>query len=435
MSHISSRRSRVDMSSDTVFLAAAEGIGRHIVADAIRQEGVCGWVGAVANPTPAWRAQYRALDPVVYDGTAGVGLFLAHLGAVVDDPAARATAVGAFRHAVSRARALPPARRGGLHVGALGVAWAAACGAALLDNDELGASARALTAETVPSVAGGRHHDVDRGTAGSIVGLLGLADAFDDRTLVDAAVVAGDALIDEATVTRHGWSWADPDRRGRAHLCGLSHGAGGIGWALLELFAVTEEERFRAAALAAFAYERSWLDVDSGTWPDLRIAGQRRGASRPTSPPTVGTWCAGEAGIALTRLRALEVLGAEAFAHDAALALETTQRELAAALAGDIEDLTLCHGMAGVADALLCGAAALGGRWHDMATLGAELGQLAVERYHDTGDDWPCGPAGGTSPCLFRGLSGIGWWLLRLHDGTIPSPLLLPMLTPAYIRA
>jgi len=42
-------------------------------------------------------------------------------------------------------------------------------------------------------------------------------------------------------------------------------------------------------------------------------------------------------------------------------------------------------------------------------------------------DDWPCGPAGGTSPGLFRGLSGIAWWLLRLHDATIPSPLTMPV--------
>jgi hypothetical protein len=27
------------------------------------------------------------------------------------------------------------------------------------------------------------------------------------------------------------------------------------------------------------------------------------------------------------------------------------------------------------------------------------------------------------TPGLFLGLSGIGWWLLRLHDEEIPSPL------------
>jgi hypothetical protein len=53
----------------------------------------------------------------------------------------------------------------------------------------------------------------------------------------------------------------------------------------------------------------------------------------------------------------------------------------------------------------------------------AELGEVALERYDPGGPDWPSGAAGGTTPSLFRGLSGIGWWFLRLHDDRVPSPL------------
>jgi lantibiotic modifying enzyme len=418
------------MSSDDAFSAAAETIGRRIVAEAVWHNGVCSWVGAVAEPMPPWRAQYRALDPVLYDGTAGVGLFLARLAAVTGDAAVRRTATGALRHAVSRARVLPPAGRDGFHAGSLGIAWAAVRGATLLDEEELRTSARTLPTAARPPSAPDRAHDVVTGSAGTIIALLALAEAFDDGALVDDAIATGDELIRAATVTRHGWSWASPSRRHRAHLCGLSHGAAGIGWALLELAAATEDERCRAAALGAFAYERSWLDAGSGTWPDLRIGGQRRGADRALPPPTVGTWCSGEGGIALTRLRAIEVLGPGAHAHDAEVALEATRRLVAGALPYEIEDLSLCHGAAGAADVLLCGAAALGGRWVEAADVATHLGRVALERHGTPAEAWPCATTGGTPPGLFRGLSGIGWWFLRLHHRAIDSPLTMPLLTP-----
>ncbi|MGH2969196.1 MAG: hypothetical protein ACRDK0_09045, partial [Solirubrobacteraceae bacterium] len=53
--------------------------------------------------------------------------------------------------------------------------------------------------------------------------------------------------------------------------------------------------------------------------------------------------------------------------------------------------------------------------------------RVALERHAATGDGWPCGAAGGTTPGLMRGLSGIAWWFLRLHDDRTPSPLTLPL--------
>ena len=115
------------------------------------------------------------------------------------------------------------------------------------------------------------------------------------------------------------------------------------------------------------------------------------------------------------------MLGPEAL-QDAEVALEATRRDLAGALPHEIEDLTLCHGAAGAADVLLCGAAALGEGWRDAAGLATNSGTwrssattprarvaLRRGRRHDAG--------------LFRGLSGIAWWFLRLHDRAIASPL------------
>lgn len=384
------------MSSDEVFLETAASIGRGIVADAVWHDGRCNWIGAVAEPAMPQRAELRALGADLYGGTAGVGLFLAQLSAVTGDPAARRTALGALRHA---ARSAVP--RDGFHSGSLGIAWAAEQAGSLLGEEELHARARTLLRSARPAGARPRRSDVGMGAAGAVLALLALGRVSD-------AVTTGERILDLARVTRHGWSWAP------GHLCGLSHGAGGIAVALLQLFAATGDDRFRAAAEGAFAYERSWLDDASGTWPDLRIPGQRRGSILPAT--TTGTWCQGEAGIALSRLHAHELLEDGEHRHDAELALDTTRRHLAAAVPHEIDDLSLCHGAAGAADVLLSS-----GR----PELATELGRAAIARYADA-NDWPCGTTAGTTPSLFLGLSGIGWLFLRLHEPAIPSPLVLP---------
>jgi lantibiotic modifying enzyme len=403
------------MSSDRAFLAAAAAIGQRIVGDAVWHDGRCTWMGATTDRTLRWRLKYRALGPRVYEGTAGVGLFLAQLAAVTGEASARRAALGALRHALERAPSLPPADRDGLYAGVVGVALAAARVAAWLDEPELDAHARALMADAALPQGPRRCPDIVMGSAGTVIGCLALAEACDDAALVRRAVAAGDELLGRATVTPHGWSWASPGRRSPHHLCGIAHGASGIGWALLELFAATGDERFRTGAAGAFAYERSWLNTTSGTWPDLRIAGQRRGRSQTDGSATTGTWCRGEAGIAQTRLRAVALSGGEAERRDATFALATTRRHVAGLLAHEIEDLSLCHGATGSADVLLT--------VDERSPDAAALGQLVLERYVDGGEPWPYGVPGGVTPGLFLGLSGIGWWLLRLHDARIPSPL------------
>ena len=75
------------MSSDSAFLDASASIAHGIVADAVWHDGRCNWTGAVVDPAVPWRFEVRALEPDLYDGAAGVGLFLAQLAAVTGDAA------------------------------------------------------------------------------------------------------------------------------------------------------------------------------------------------------------------------------------------------------------------------------------------------------------------------------------------------------------
>lgn len=389
------------------FLDGAVAIGRRIVTDAVWSDGRCSWVGAATDPGSRAKPEFRPVGPRLYDGTAGIGLFLAQLAATTGEAPFRRTAAGALRHAAERGTALPPHDRDGLHSGTLGIAWATALASSLLDDDELRAGAREVLEGAAPVAEDRRSPDLELGAAGAIVALLALAGALDEPDLVARAAETGDALLGAATVTRRGWSWADPTRPAQRHLCGLAHGASGIASALLELFAVTGAERFRAAALGAFDYERSWLDERRGRWPDLR-------AGVPDAWRTA-TWCYGEAGIALSRLRAKQLLGDGSFCLDADISLATTHHHLATHVPYAYDDLSLCHGLGGAAFAVLAAGD---------ADLPRALADAALER-HGTREDWPCGPIG-TTPSLFDGLSGIGWLLLCVHNPQIPSPLVHP---------
>ena len=82
------------MSSDGRFLDAAASIGRSIVADAVWHDGRCSWMGAVTGPSGSTAAEYHALGPSLYGGTAGVGLFHAQLANATGDGSFQRTAVG-----------------------------------------------------------------------------------------------------------------------------------------------------------------------------------------------------------------------------------------------------------------------------------------------------------------------------------------------------
>ena len=277
------------MCSEALETAAAA--GRELTAGAVWHDGRCNWIGATSEAV----GTYRVLGPTLYKGTAGVGLFLAHLARVTGEPEPRTAAVGALRHALALAARRPEP---GFHVGTAGVAWAAVGAAALLDAPELHDGARALVDEAATGPP-----DVLIGTAGTVLGLLALAGPLQDPNLVERAAAAGDELLAGAVEQRDGWSWATPDRGSRRHLYGLAHGSSGIAWALAELFAATGDARFRTGAERGFAYERAWLDERTGRWARERLHGSHLSAT--------GTWCHGEAGLAFTRARAATLLGSE----------------------------------------------------------------------------------------------------------------------------
>ena len=340
----------------------AEGIGHRLSGTAIWHEGRCSWMGAEPLERPdgntAAPVTYRSLPPDLYFGTSGVGLFLAELHAVTGDLAARRTALGALRHALSRVDVVPSAARLGLFSGWLGIAFAAARVGTLLEEGELLERARELVERSTRARVDERAYDLISGRAGGIAALLALDRILGDGAILELAARLGDELLATAEGGPGGYSWRAPEPRGHRNLTGFSHGTAGVGYALLELSHAVGDRRYRNTAEHAFAYERHWFSPETGNWPDFREDRPRGRGRQPLPFQTL--WCHGAPGIAFARLRAYELLRDDICRAEATIALRTTAKRVRFSLQAGTENFSLCHGLAGNADALLYGADVLG---------------------------------------------------------------------------
>jgi lantibiotic modifying enzyme len=222
------------------------------------------------------------------------------------------------------------------------------------------------------------------------------------------AVRHGDLLIEEAERSDVGWSWHTI--AGGSGQTGFSHGAAGVAWALLELWQVTSEVRFRCAAMEGFRFERACFDAERRRWADFREG----------EPRYESVWCHGSAGIGLARLRAWEILGDPELLAEARIALA----DVCATLIG-LDNFSQCHGTAGCADVLLEGARITA----DASYLSAaeEAARHGIERFDRTGRLWPGGMIRATqTPDLMWGTAGIAWFYLRMADAGKTPTVLLP---------
>ena len=212
-------------------------------------------------------------------------------------------------------------------------------------------------------------------------------------------MLCGEHLLKMRTPTPGAWRHVAP-------LVGFSHGASGIGLALLRLHAAAPDRRFAGAAMEGFAYEQALLSPELSNWAHLHEEGTR---------VTKASWCHGASGVVLARLASLSLAGKE---EDVALLrsdIESGLRQMADA-AGNASDGSLCCGEMGRVETLLCA--------------GRRLGRPELEdqtRHRASGvAAGLCLP--GTRPFLpgfFQGSAGIGYGLLRLAaPSRLPSILL-----------
>lgn len=408
---------------------AALRIGRRIASRARWAGDACTW--SVMTPDrsrPGSRAAVEAeASGAVYEGTAGIALFLAELAAASGDAEVRRAALGAVEHALRSGDTLPPTSFG-FHAGRVGIAYAAMRAGELLELPELYPRAEALLRPLAGREGEDAGLDVIGGAGGAIPALLHLAERVDRGLATGIARALGERLLDAAVRGPDGFSWATMASSSIRDLCGYAHGAAGMGQGLLELYAATGDGRYRYGAEQAFLYEQAFFGEAVSNWPDLRHTelGEYQYEGRleelrerlrtegllPAAPRRYMTaWCHGAPGIGLARLRAWAVLGDPRYLAEARAAFAPS----AASLEEKAMNFSLCHGAFGNAETLLEGARLLG----EPALLAPvlERAREGVRLHEADGAEkpWPCGTLGGVSdPGLLLGEAGIGHFLLRL---------------------
>lgn len=403
----------------SAYLDAAARIGSRLCESAIWDGSRCTWFGASMEKVgETWRQSRRTFGGDPYAGTSGVALFLAQLHHFLPSHDLRRAVLGAIEQALDpSSHDDPQMQSGSLYSGQFGIGFCVAEAGRLIEDE--GVVARGLQVVRANSEGDETSFDIVAGSAGRIGALVRLYRHFGHEWLLDAANNAARHLIRTAHRGDRGWSWGFGGTKYVANdLTGYSHGTAGVALALLELRAVTGEDALESAADEAIRYERSWFSAEQQNWPDFR----RMPEQKPNDPFAYGyAWCHGAPGIGMSRLRAYQLTGREELKDEALTAIRSTQRsELALATS---YSFGLCHGAAGNAELFLQASEILGdSAWLEIAD---SIARKGIDDFGEGSQPWPSGlDQTGEAPGLMLGLSGVGYFYLRMHGpAAVPSVL------------
>jgi type 2 lantibiotic biosynthesis protein LanM len=356
------------------------------------------------------------IGPDLYNGTAGIALFLAYLDTIVPRPH--------FRQAAERALSYSLLHRDRKSIGAFqgqaGLVYLLIHLYHLWKDPAFVKLACDLSAEVTSELSSDRDFDVLNGVAGIIPVMIGLSQIAPGEGLPCAHSCA-EHLLRHAERDGHCWSWPlKQPGEAKANLTGFAHGAGGIGWALIALGSLTARSDYIEAGRTAFAYEATHFDEDEMDWYDLRTRARGIGMNQ-RGHHFANAWCNGAAGIGLSRIASWSLLGKsdDALLKDAYLALRATLRNF-----HTVSNDTLCHGKAGNAEFFLRFALL---KEEPAYQIEANVQAQIQWQHFEKARNWIFGGANvAVFPGLMLGLAGFGMHFLRVaYPERISSPLLL----------
>jgi type 2 lantibiotic biosynthesis protein LanM len=398
-------------------LTAACTIGDRLNFLAVRGEEDVSWIGLSFLGERHWSLISLGVD--LYNGLPGIILFLAYLGKTTKEEKYTNLARAAFITMRSQMEELQSdLKRIGAFGGWGGIIYTLTHLGVLWNQPELMTEAEKIVKYLTDLIEEDTQFDIINGAAGCMSSLLALYKCKPNNDILAVAMKCGDRLIACAERMAHGvgWTWKD-EMFEEKPLTGFSHGAAGIAMSLLELAAVTGEQRFATTAIAAIEYERSNFLPQEGNWLDLRNFADTVLADKDKQTACGNAWCHGAPGIGLARLRSLPYLDNPTIRAEIDTALRTTIAK------GFGNNHSLCHGDLGNLELLLQASLTLDQfQWQPQVD---RFSAMILESIYQHG--WLCGvPLGVETPGLMTGLAGIGYELLRLAEpDLVPSVLVL----------
>jgi type 2 lantibiotic biosynthesis protein LanM len=399
--------------SKQIFIAEADRIADELYRYAIRRGSSAAWIG-LDWLGDAEVFQLVCLGQSLYNGNPGIAVFLGAHAATRSSSSSAELALAAVAQIRKNLRGRNAARV----ARSLGVGGAAGLGSivyalcvlskCLNDGDLLADARKIADLFTDELIVADKQLDVIGGSAGGILSLLRLYRDTQSEDVLKRAIKCGEHLMAQPRIGPEGRrSWVGQGFGSQA-LNGMSHGAAGFAYALASLAAASGRVEFGKAAEECIAFEDSSYNPERKNWPDLRD---------PAGPAWSCQWCHGAPGIGLARL---------ATGRSARIDAKVLDVDIRNAVAG----VQSCSS-AGV-DTLCCGAlgsieffceAARSLERSDLRDIAAQRLKAVLDQAAATGDyRWNSGKRQ-FNVGLFRGLSGVGYTLLRQIDLSLPNIL------------
>ncbi|MBW4509335.1 MAG: type 2 lantipeptide synthetase LanM family protein [Scytonematopsis contorta HA4267-MV1] len=387
------------------------------IATELQQHAIHANDGSISWISPTYRPntqgfQLCSLGSNLYDGSSGVALFLAALAKITAVPQWYDLALRTLQpmrkilNDSDLDKVTKLTRQLGISgaTGLASIAYALMQISQLLQEPELLKDALFAASLITPElIATDQTFDIMGGAAGTILGLL----ASPAPTFLELAVICGEHLLkNQTSIDKRPKAWKNKTGK---QLTGFSQGAAGIAYALLRLFAVTQDFRFLDAAHEAIAYEQSVFSAKAENWPDFRSEGLDFQVS----------WAHGAAGIGLGRLGGLSILDTPEIRQEITIALQTTQKF---AVWGVDH---LCWGSLGRIETLLVAAKTL--KQPEILDFVNQATSQLVAQAQAQGRFTLFADLKHSvyNPGFFHGTTGIGYELLRIaYPNVLPSVLL-----------
>jgi type 2 lantibiotic biosynthesis protein LanM len=351
------------------------------------------WLSIISQPNTQ-TYQFGPLGPALFDGLAGIALFMAALESVNPGGGFRQLAIGTLapiRRALNSCEKLLSRKsKNSLQNPRLGLTGLGSIIYALTRVGQLlGEEAPLEIARAAASLINPDSFDADssvdvfNGRAGAILGLLSLYEMREDSFLLDTAIRFGHTLSESNASCANG--------------VGFAAGPAGLAYALCRLYTVTSEQCFLNSA-------QELMPVDCF---------DEKRDSRDVS------WRAGSSGVGLAWLHTLALLD-NGRAHS--MLQTAVGRCLSASLSGPDQ---VCSGIAGRLDFLV--EASERGYGACLLTAARKQAGWCIHRAKRNSGFYPHPhlPAGAFLPGFYEGLAGIGYEFLRVaFPGKLPSVLL-----------
>lgn len=389
------------------------------------------WLGLAPVNDKRWVLQPANED--VYSGRPGIGLFLLEAAQALQNHELASLATLALDNSADTLEKLLHEERNNQSAHAptdnsfLGGAYGLFAGNALIfahaanirQNKRYQQLATQLIQRAAMNIENDSAFDVISGSAGLALVAAAIAKITPDfnssHILHHILNNAASHLVAKATHSHSGLAWTGNIQASQP-LSGFSHGNSGIALALLKAAVITSNADFWDAAQQAVHYEHQLMLQNNRRWLDYRIIDNTHWNqyAAQTTGIEMHAWCHGTPGIALARLRMLEITAAIMPDHDEfqSILTEDLNEALRQTLShGILSNDSLCHGLSG--NLLVLDAAWRAGNPNVPDSIRHQLvSKLASDIQHR-------GPRPGVPNCtetpgLMTGLAGIGLALLQL---------------------